>query len=240
MLRLNTLLKSLNVLNVLLLAAILLFGQYVLLPLLNVTIAVAPLPAKGKPAQQSQAAPAPGSELPPPPALMEFTVIAEQNLFHPDRKIPPAKTAEAPVPRPEFVLYGTLIADNLSLAYLSDKKAPRTTPGRGQRQTPLKVGDSLSGYTLKEILHQKVVMARGDDRVEVKVISTDKSKARTPSAGVEGAGPHQGFPEEGVMQPQQPMPQQPQPPLVRPQPQRPPLPNQPGGPGTRKPSTWRF
>lgn len=39
----------------------------------------------------------------PPPS--DFTLIAEENLFHPDRKIPAEKKEEQPLPKPDFVLY---------------------------------------------------------------------------------------------------------------------------------------
>ena len=118
------------------------------------------------------------AEQPVIPPLQEYAVIAEKNLFHPDRIIPPEKKAEIAVPRPEFVLYGTLIADNVSIAYMSDKKAVRTTPGRGKRQVGLKLGETLSGYTLKEVFSDRVVMVRGDDRIEIRVISPENKKDR--------------------------------------------------------------
>jgi hypothetical protein len=93
--------------------------------------------------------------------------------------IPPLKKDVAEVPRPEFVLYGTMITDNVSVAYLSDKKAVRTTPGRGQRQNGLRLGESLSGYTLREVFPDRVVLVRGDDRIELKVIAAGVKKDRT-------------------------------------------------------------
>jgi type II secretory pathway component PulC len=112
--------------------------------------------------------------------LQEYAVVAEKNLFHPDRIIPVLKV-EVTVPRPEFVLYGTLITDQVSIAYLSDSKAPRTTPGRGPRQTSLKIGETMSGYTLKEILHDSIVMVHGDDRIVVNVLADSKKKRTGPA-----------------------------------------------------------
>lgn len=108
----------------------------------------------------------------------DYTIIAEQNLFHPDRKIPAEKKAEAPKAQPEFVLYGTLIADGISLAYIEDMKSPQSTPGRGKRQTTLKKGDTLSGFTLKEIQKDKIVMVRGEDSIVVHLTDSSKSKTR--------------------------------------------------------------
>src|SRR5664279_2520708 len=115
--------------------------------------------------------------------MQDYVVIPEKNLFHPDRIIPVEKK-EVTIPRPEFVLYGTLIADNVVIAYLSDKKAPRTTPGRGKRQVGLKIGETLSGYTLKEVLPDRVVLRRGDDTIELKVISPENRKDRDLAEGV--------------------------------------------------------
>jgi len=112
------------------------------------------------------------------PPAQEYAVIAEHNLFHPDRIIPAEKKAEVVVPRPDFILYGILIADNVSIAYINDKKTVRTTPGRGKRQISLKIGEALSGYTLKQVLLDKVVMVRGDDTIEVRVIDPGSKKER--------------------------------------------------------------
>ncbi|MEW5745807.1 MAG: hypothetical protein AB1805_10290 [Nitrospirota bacterium] len=227
----KSLLKNITVLNLLLLGGVLLFAQYGLLPLFNIKITLAPIPAKAV-VEEKKEEPAAGSEQHAIPPLMEYTVIAEQNVFHPDRKIPPLKQPEKVVPKPEFVLYGTLVTDTVSLAYLSDKKAPRSTPGRGQRQTALKIGDSLSGYTLKEVHHQKVVMVRGEDRVEVKVIAADKSKGRSSGdkAAAAPGGEAVHHPEEEGVSPATPPPSRP--------PQRPQAPG--GVPGGKRPSNWRF
>lgn len=109
------------------------------------------------------------------PPVQDYLVVAEQNLFHPERRIPPL-TAE--VPRPEFVLYGTLVSDHTRIAYISDKKAVRSTPGRGNRQNSLKIGDSLSGYQLREVHHDHIVMQRGDDTMHVRVVSPGIKKER--------------------------------------------------------------
>jgi hypothetical protein len=171
--RLGRLLRNINILNIVLLVAALLLADYIVLPLLNVKVRYVPAVAKKlfhkkeeKPAQSSTSNPA------------DYVIIADQNLFHTERKIPPEKKEEAALPRPEFVLYGTLITDNLKFAYLEDKKSPRSTPGRGKRQTALKLGETMSGYTLKEIDHDKVVMAKGEETLIVKVIDSSVKKDR--------------------------------------------------------------
>jgi hypothetical protein len=83
------------------------------------------------------------------------------------------------LPKPEFVLYGTLITDDLRLAYMEDLKAPRNSPGRGKRQTALKKGDTLSGFTLKEIEADRIIMARGEESLTVKVLGDTAKKERS-------------------------------------------------------------
>ena len=170
----QSLLKQINLLNCILLTGILAFGYFVLWPIVTREVKVPLSPATLKTAEQKKGEAAEQTVNPP---LQEYAVVAEKNLFHPDRIIP-AKKEELAVPRPEFVLYGTLITDHVSIAYISDSKMQRTTPGRGQRQTGLKIGETMSGYTLKEVLHDHVVMARSDDRIEVKVIGHDNKKKR--------------------------------------------------------------
>lgn len=171
-----SILRQLNLLNFIILSSIIAFGYFFLLPIFTVEVK---LPAASgislEAVGQKQEGPL---EQPVTPPLQEYAVIADKNLFHPDRIIPPEKKAEIVVPRPEFALYGTLISDNVSIAYMSDKKAVRTTPGRGKRQIGLKLGETLSGYTLKEVLSDRVVMVRGDDRIEIRVISPENKKER--------------------------------------------------------------
>ncbi|MEW6117904.1 MAG: hypothetical protein AB1553_13560 [Nitrospirota bacterium] len=229
--RLQSLLRNINILNLLLLGSALAFAGYVLFPMFNVTVKLPVLKTKAVVEEKKEGAAGQPQQIPP---HLEYTIIAEQNLFHPERKIPPLKKEEKALPKPEFVLYGTLITDEVSLAYMTDKKAERTTPGRGKRQNALKIGDSLSGYVLKEVKHEKVVLVRGEDRIEVKVITSGKkdrsgavTTAAAPPQGEEEFAPQHS--EQGGGRSVQ------TPPRPAPRPQTPPA------PGSRKPgSTWRF
>ncbi|MFO0753444.1 MAG: hypothetical protein U0411_08990 [Thermodesulfovibrionales bacterium] len=184
--RTSALLRHITLLNLLLAAAAVFFTCSLLLPLFSATIAVKPLPVQKIASTQREAPAAEGQRQAPP--AMDYTVIAEQNLFHPERRIPVEKKEEKLLPKPEFSLYGTLVTGAVSLAYMEDRKSPRSTPGRGKRQTALKIGDSLSGYTVQEITPERVVMVRGEDRVEVKVVSPDNKKDRT-EAGAAAPAP---------------------------------------------------
>lgn len=110
----------------------------------------------------------------PPKLPSDYAVIGETNLFHPDRVIPVDRKAD--VPRPEVVLYGTMI-DTTRLAFIEDRKNPVTTPGRGRRQRVVKVGEEVSGYTVAEIGTDRIVLVRGDDRMTVGLSPPDKRKA---------------------------------------------------------------
>jgi type II secretory pathway component PulC len=175
MLELRPVLRNINLLNILLLAIVLVFALSVFMPALYQDIRYR-LPAAKKGVEVEQDALLQQKM----PSLSDYMIISEENPFHPERKIPVEKKAEQPLPKPEFVLYGTLITDDMKMAYLEDLKAPRSTSGRGKRQVALKQGDSLSGFALKEIEAGKVVMVRGDDKIIVPII--DPSHAREGQA----------------------------------------------------------
>lgn len=148
------------------------------------------------------------------PSMSDFLVIAEQNLFHPDRKIPPEKKEAQQLPKPELILYGTLIGEGMSVAYVEDKKNPKTSPGRGKRQTVMKKGDAVSGFVLKEIETDKIVLVRGDETMVVHLSQGDKPRTSEVPPGAPGA--------PGAARPAQPTPQP-----VRP---ATPVPAKPGSP----------
>lgn len=112
------------------------------------------------------------------PSISDYTVVTENNLFHPERKIPPEKKEEAAVlPRPDVVLHGTLITGDVSFAYLEDLRVPRNTSGRGRRQLVMKKGDVLSGFVLNDIKADRIVMVR--EQEEIVVLLHDVKKAKT-------------------------------------------------------------
>ncbi len=196
---LRQIIKSFNLLNCLLVAVSLAFTYNFIFHQPESNVAYVAPPLKKKPAEKNQNEP-PKVQTPAP---MDYVVIADQNLFHPERRIPPEKKEAAALPKPEFILYGTLITPGLKVAYLEDKKAPVTTPGRGKRQSALKPGESLSGFTLKEILADRVVMARGEETLSVLLDDPRSPKAReiqatgpqTPGIpGLPTAAPVQGQP----------------------------------------------
>ena len=100
-------------------------------------------------------------------------------------------------------LYGTLITDDASYAFIEDKKAPYSTPGRGKRQVTLKKGDHLSGYTLSEIEANRIVLVKGEDKVVVTLDESEKKRtgevpampatARTATGGISALLAYRSF-----------------------------------------------
>src|ERR1700690_3272836 len=127
--RISSIMQQITVLNCMLLVSILAFAYFLLIPLFTVEVRV-PSPSSAtvkadEPKKEQVAEP----NVNPNP-VQDYAVISEKNLFHPDRIIPAEKKNEVIIPRPEFVLYGTLIADNVRIAYQRTKKGPGTTRGR--------------------------------------------------------------------------------------------------------------
>lgn len=115
------------------------------------------------------------------PFPTDYMVISEQNLFNPERKMPEQKAEKeaAPLSKPDFVLDGTLITDELKMAFMQDRKSPVSTPGRPNRQTTLRIGDSMSGFKLMQIEKDKVVMQRGEEKIVVSLETAEKDKNRS-------------------------------------------------------------
>jgi len=177
----RTLLKNLNLLNLILVACGAVLTTYVLFPLLTTKVTYKPPVVHAKPDVPEEKAPSLPS---PPPA--DYMVVAEQNLFHPERKIPPDAKDEKALPKPELLLYGTLITDTVRLAYLEDKKAPQSTPGRGKRQSVVKQGEVVSGFVLKQVESDRIVLTRGADEMVVLLNDPDKQRSAPPAAPGKG------------------------------------------------------
>ncbi|MCX8030890.1 MAG: hypothetical protein N3A59_04825 [Thermodesulfovibrionales bacterium] len=165
--------RSLTVLNIILLITVSALVYLYILPLLSIDIQLALKPIKAAEKNEEITQHSVQTLM-----LADYLIIADQNIFHPERKIP-EKKEEKQLPKPEFILYGTLITDDQSIAYLEDLKAPHTTAGRGKRQKTLQKGGSLSGFILSEVYHDKIVMTRGDERLEVSINENTHKKSRT-------------------------------------------------------------
>jgi hypothetical protein len=179
------LLKNINGLNIVLVLAVLIMAHYTLAPLLHINLGDI-VPLQKKSAEEKETKPSAANT----PSPADYVIIAEENLFHPERKIPPEKKEEKPLPKPEFVVYGTVISNDTRLAYLEDLKAPVNSSGRGKRQIALKTGDVLSGFTLKSVEADKIVMVRGEEKMVISVRNISRTKsAVTPASQKVAAAP---------------------------------------------------
>ncbi|MEN6317521.1 MAG: hypothetical protein ABFD82_02030 [Syntrophaceae bacterium] len=192
--------RSINILNFVLLLIASAIAYFMITPLIYLDVQ-ASLPQS----KEESASPIEQTAASQSPSPADYAVISDQNLFHPERRIPPEKKEEKEIPKPEVVLYGTMIMDGASIAYVEDAKVPYSTPGRGKRQRVLKKGDSLSGYILKEIEPNRIVLARGKDVIVANL--HDGGKRKTGSAlvsptSISPSGASKAFPSTVPSTPQ--------------------------------------
>lgn len=198
--------RHLNVLNMILIMAVGFVSIYILHPMLGETGAV------NLPQPKEMPTDTPGLSEGMKPVTGDYGLIVEQNLFHPDRLIPGEKKVAAVLPKPELVLYGTLITDRLRIAYLEDKKSPQKSPGRGAKQTAVKEGEAVSGYLVKKITENMIVLANGEEQMTLYLDELKERKGeitgKTPPPAVAGAPqtPPQMPPRPSMTPPAPPMP----------------------------------
>lgn len=166
------LLKSVNILNLLLMTAIALSSLSTVSPLFNMHVDITVPEVKEL---------LPDREDKPPSyqslSLADFIIVAEQNVFHPERRVVVDKKGEQAVSKPELILYGTLITHDTHVAYVEDKKSPYSTPGRANRQVALNKGDVIGGFVLKEIEAEQITLVRGEEKM---IVTLYENKARKP------------------------------------------------------------
>lgn len=160
---------------------------------------VVPQTASGAVSRKPVAPAAPGAPLPVAdgavegrPPLASYGSIPAKNLFAPSRSEGATSTAGAAT-GPKPFLYGVVLRDDLSIAYLEDPASKRVAGYR--------VGDMIAVGTLAAIAPDYVVLTRPDGPVEVKL--RDPSKPRpaeaATQAGTPGAPP--GAPPAGAIRP---------------------------------------
>lgn len=173
--KIKYLLSNLNLMNIMLAVVLVFLVNYTALPFLKMNTGFT-LPSVKRPVVEKTSKDEKGEEKSPSPS--DYMVIAEHNLFHPDRIIPVPKVEAPPLPQPDFVLYGTLKTDGLQIAYMDDKKT-KGPQDKDKRQTVLRLGESMSGFILKEIEKDQVVMQRGEQTI---VVSLNETKSREATA----------------------------------------------------------
>jgi hypothetical protein len=164
--------RNITLLNILLFAALGCIVVFVLIPVFNRKIEYKLPVAKEKAVERED----PQTQKPSAPSLLDYAVIADTNLYHPERRIPPEKKDEKPLPKPELVLYGTLVGGDIMQAFIEDEKAPKSTPGRGRRQSVVKLGDVLSGFVVKEIRTDRIILTRGQETMVVPLMDRGKQR----------------------------------------------------------------
>lgn len=157
-------LKNINILNLILLAVSAGLFFALVYPLLYADVRVKIPRVKTEPIKKEANAAAEKI-----PTALDYVLVTEKNLFHPERKVPLEKKAEQQITRPEVIFYGAIITGEKKIAYIEDKKNPYSTPGRGKRQTPVVQGTLIGGYTLREVNPETIVLVRGDDRIVVRL-----------------------------------------------------------------------
>lgn len=182
MLKFKTVYRSINIVNIVLACSIILLFLFNILPTLHADIEISVPPQSDKLSADTadRQIEEDAQKIPSPD---DYIVVAYRNLFHPERKIPePELEDSVEEEKPEFVLFGTMQIGGAEIAYIQDKKAPLSTPGRGARQTVLKKGESLSGYVLSEVYQDRVLMVKGDDTMEVHIVDPSNPKERNVEA----------------------------------------------------------
>ncbi len=117
------------------------------------------------------------------PSPLDFAVIADANLYHPKRRIPPEKKADQPLAKPDLVLYGTTVGPDVTVAFIEDKKSPKNSPGRGKRQSVVRIGSVLSGFAVRDIQTDKIVLTRGEETMVVPLMDKNKRRGGEATSG---------------------------------------------------------
>ena len=123
-----------------------------------------------------------------PESLQSFRMIAEKNIFNPERKEfpPPALlSAEQPKPvvRPQVILSGVIISENYQAASVSSPGRPLR---KGEREAmTLKVGDRIGEYKLAKIADDRITMEAAGDSFEVLLYDSKKPKTRVEVKAVD-------------------------------------------------------
>jgi hypothetical protein len=172
--------RSINSLNILLFITMVAAIIYILLPLMKMNAGYSLPQAKRKTVEETEKPQDKNVSILP----SDYTAIGELNLFHPERRIPVGKKADE-IPKPELILYGTMVQDNIQYAFIEDKKNPKTTPGRGSRQTVIKKGEIIGGFVVSDIRADRITLTKGDETITVLLTSSDKRSSTAGTAGTQ-------------------------------------------------------
>ncbi len=91
-----------------------------------------------------------------------YDIIAQKDLFRPSRTASNAESVPASVSAGDAPkLFGTIIKNDIKMAILEDPSSKTTKI--------YNVNDSVAGFRVSEILQDKVVLMRGNEKIEVKL-----------------------------------------------------------------------
>jgi general secretion pathway protein N len=128
---------------------------------------------------------------PSPETVARYAVITQRDLFRPERREPPppppppppvaapAPPPPPPPPPPQVVLEGVAIfpTDQIRVALISE---PSLTQGKAK---DFRQGETLGGWTIAEILADKIVLRQGERSAEIKM-----KKPASPTSTARGPG----------------------------------------------------
>jgi hypothetical protein len=124
------------------------------------------------------------------PSIASYILVAEKNIFSPERKdFPfPMAVAKKPSARPQVILYGVSILEERQYASIAN---PGRALKKGEREImTLKQGEQIGEYKLVEILPDRIRLEASGDSFEVllydpampKRRSDTKAAAKKPAA----------------------------------------------------------
>src|SRR3990172_6863047 len=115
-----------------------------------------------------------------PPSIKSYILIAEKNIFSPERKefflLTGAGGGKKPLVRPQVILYGVTIFDSYRAASI-------VSPGRplkkGEREMiTLKVGGPVGEYKIAKILSDRITLQAEEDSFDVLLYDASMPKKR--------------------------------------------------------------
>ncbi len=113
-----------------------------------------------------------------------YILIAEKNIFNPERKdfpiitSPIAELPKKPLVRPKIILYGVTFAGDYQSASIANLNRPVQ---KGEREImTLKLGDRIGEYQLTKILPDRIMMETQEDTFEVLLYDPNMPKKRMP------------------------------------------------------------
>jgi hypothetical protein len=111
-------------------------------------------------------------------SIASYILIAEKNIFNPERKDFPVAPVEQNTPRvrPQIILHGVAVSEDYQAASI-------TNPGRplrkGERETlTVKIGEKIGEYKLSKVLPDRIILEDTNDSFEVLLYDPKMPKKR--------------------------------------------------------------